>query len=1090
MSWVNSGLTTVYSGNAVNAWTDLDLSATIGAHPTLVYLSIAYGSALTVSLRPNGDTTEWYRAAYCCSGGTSRAIVASGGTCLITVTDANGILEWRTNATGAGCVIKLLGYIQVTPSSETIVNGIIPNTWTTKDLSSVIGNVSTLCFTKGVSAFGALQQYAFRPYNDTSGIYLDTYLSDVGGAHRNINIGSGYAMGAIALSDSLGQVEYAADVAATVNVNVTLRGYTEVQLDNTVVFSAAAPPTTWTDLNVGQASTLVVLKVRRTGNTSGVSFVFRQNGDTLSYPTTGTNPGGPIAAFLAATTNKTALIVVPTDSNGYVEWLASTAANNLEVTLVGYLLNLVDVDPTIDSYSPLESLQPFPTIDVSFSAGRFLDLSSTQITATYNSSVVEVVTNGVLQPHFDGTLPLDGAQAGTFSFSPNTEGGFIVGTWHISVYFEDSTSVSVTQEWDIVVDTVAWTSTDTIVFSGTLSSHWNTLDLSSIVGENRAVCFFALTAESGGTNLTFADYIGQGETAWSPTSTVHYGSGTSHSEWDYGTKTIAFLCPTHTSGVLNIHSYGDSTGVVIRLLGYFIPSAYPTGTGSLSCDDVGETWISHDLSDSIGENPALIVGDLFCLTASNSARVSSRPGGVSYSNAGNWAGRADVGVTLAFDALRWEDENSWNTVCLFSNASGVIDYRGMGDPNPVNFSVDCKAVEVDHWTYDDSTVLFSESLEVGEEETWIEVDSGLGEASLVFLRIRCIPDEEDGFSWIYARRKGETGAYNLETSYTPAGASACQVNTAATEFDCGIISVPVDDNGKFEIYLESAGNGPFSVIEIVRLGYIGSYSNLPPALGSGSPTGAGNTPNSVVSISFTDDNGISASSIDVDLTSPSSIVSHAIINGVFQSGFSGTLPSDLETSGNIIISTHPLLSEGSWEVDVYIEDDEAESDSANWSFDIEFIQYRNRVLDSQSSSYIRWITSEPDTAGTSYPGPGVFGVDTSDYCIEKVIVFTSAIIQGVYDSVAGKIVYWSTSSADSGGASYPGPGTYGVDTSGYRVYSVTEGRTGYTNRVYDPTDGFVTWITATPDTSGTSYPGTGPWGSISDYCVLPSLVVS
>jgi len=43
----------------------------------------------------------------------------------------------------------------------------------------------------------------------------------------------------------------------------------------------------------------------------------------------------------------------------------------------------------------------------------------------------------------------------------------------------------------------------------------------------------------------------------------------------------------------------------------------------------------------------------------------------------------------------------------------------------------------------------------------------------------------------------------------------------------------------------------------------------------------------------------------------------------------------------------------------------------------------NRVWDVQAGpGFVRWETTDPDPTGTSYPGPGTFGVDTDDYCIE------------------------------------------------------------------------------------------------------------
>lgn len=44
----------------------------------------------------------------------------------------------------------------------------------------------------------------------------------------------------------------------------------------------------------------------------------------------------------------------------------------------------------------------------------------------------------------------------------------------------------------------------------------------------------------------------------------------------------------------------------------------------------------------------------------------------------------------------------------------------------------------------------------------------------------------------------------------------------------------------------------------------------------------------------------------------------------------------------------------------------------------------NRVWDSVAGDYVRWSTNAIDSDGDSYPGPGTFGVDTSDFTVETV----------------------------------------------------------------------------------------------------------
>lgn len=52
------------------------------------------------------------------------------------------------------------------------------------------------------------------------------------------------------------------------------------------------------------------------------------------------------------------------------------------------------------------------------------------------------------------------------------------------------------------------------------------------------------------------------------------------------------------------------------------------------------------------------------------------------------------------------------------------------------------------------------------------------------------------------------------------------------------------------------------------------------------------------------------------------------------------------------------------------------------------IVYYNRVFDTQDTgvyaagNFVTWVTTSADPTGAEYPGPGTFGVHTSDYCVE------------------------------------------------------------------------------------------------------------
>lgn len=44
----------------------------------------------------------------------------------------------------------------------------------------------------------------------------------------------------------------------------------------------------------------------------------------------------------------------------------------------------------------------------------------------------------------------------------------------------------------------------------------------------------------------------------------------------------------------------------------------------------------------------------------------------------------------------------------------------------------------------------------------------------------------------------------------------------------------------------------------------------------------------------------------------------------------------------------------------------------------------NRVWDTVAGDFVRWATDNIDSQGILYPGPGTFGVHTSDYVVETI----------------------------------------------------------------------------------------------------------
>lgn len=104
--------TQVFTGNTPIVWTDLDLSATIGAQKTLVLLKVTPAGGFTsICFRQNGETDEHYgTGAY--GNGTGKIYAESGVSMWVLVlTDAAGIIEWK--ASGAlACTVDVVAYIK------------------------------------------------------------------------------------------------------------------------------------------------------------------------------------------------------------------------------------------------------------------------------------------------------------------------------------------------------------------------------------------------------------------------------------------------------------------------------------------------------------------------------------------------------------------------------------------------------------------------------------------------------------------------------------------------------------------------------------------------------------------------------------------------------------------------------------------------------------------------------------------------------------------------------------------------------------------------------------------------------------------
>jgi hypothetical protein len=102
--------TQVFSGESPTTYTDLDLSAVVGATQKMVLLKVTFnGSTAGYSFRTNGDTTVYKSEGGGVGSGTTPATAGVGAT-VIVKTDTAGVVEWETDSAESTTVITVEAY--------------------------------------------------------------------------------------------------------------------------------------------------------------------------------------------------------------------------------------------------------------------------------------------------------------------------------------------------------------------------------------------------------------------------------------------------------------------------------------------------------------------------------------------------------------------------------------------------------------------------------------------------------------------------------------------------------------------------------------------------------------------------------------------------------------------------------------------------------------------------------------------------------------------------------------------------------------------------------------------------------------------
>lgn len=121
-------------------------------------------------------------------------------------------------------------------------------------------------------------------------------------------------------------------------------------------------------------------------------------------------------------------------------------------------------------------------------------------------------------------------------------------------------------------------------------------------------------------------------------------------------------------------------------------------------------------------------------------------------------------------------------------------------------------------------------------------------------------------------------------------------------------------------------------VDLEVVGFI--IGNPAPTITNESPLGSDESALATVSFDTNDDTLVDSTTIDLDLTDPSAVVHNAIVNGVFQPGYGGTIQPNGTNGFDVRLTYHPLFDVGAWQADAYCEDVPGKSASSTWAFTV------------------------------------------------------------------------------------------------------------------------------------------------------------
>ena len=458
-----------------------------------------------------------------------------------------------------------------------------------------------------------------------------------------------------------------------------------------------------------------------------------------------------------------------------------------------------------------------------------------------------------------------------------------------------------------------WNTSGAKVFDGGCPTSFTDLDLTQDSGGGdtglpaaQVLAILRVESKAGGLYIGFRP---NGDSAdWYVTRNYSQGTcvGVTHASPYVGSLLIAV--PTDASGVCEWKANGSSAKVY--LVGW-IQCTF-SGTQVFS-GSMATSWTDLDVDAVVSGSDEALLFLKYLRSGGTADFCAARLNG-------DTSDYIDVTGKGGVNAAELYETTIARGMLVDSDSSGVIEHRSTTVVPEA--TVDLLCYEKTGW-YPIAETVFA-SATPPTSYTDLDLSEHVGtDTALVFLKVTRAATGSGTYVDVGCRTNGSSVEFILSNVWA-SGCGSCRIDASKSAIICG----ETDSNGVIE-WRSSSGSYDIAV-ELV--GFIAT--NDPPTFTGRAPTGSSVVYDDDVEITVLSGGvQIDSDTIDLDLTDPDSNQVNAIVNGVFQSGYSGTITDDGSNGYDVAVATHPVLTAGTWQVDVFASDGSRDG-TDTWTFTV------------------------------------------------------------------------------------------------------------------------------------------------------------